>query len=479
MNLLPRLVCCFLTLTIVCGVARADLNSDVRAILQDKILAKSEVGVEIVKLSDDSAGKSHIIFRHNSDIPLIPASNLKLATTSAALEKLGPNFKFRTVLARRGDDLVLIGDGDPSFGDAEVLKKVGWDVDTVFRNWAAGLKAHHVSSVNDVIVDDSVFDQNFLHCNWPAEQQHKRYVAQVGGVNLNANCIDFYLKTTSVGDVVRYVTDPPLAGFAIRNQCITGNENSVWLSREPGGNSIILRGQTNASNVEPISVTVHDPSMFAATVLAETFKSEGIRINGSVKRDRTMRGNKDLTVVAVHETPLAAVLKRANTDSMNLYAECLCKRLGNETTHQPGSWENGTAAVKQFLMHSCGVNEDEFTLDDGCGLSKQNAISANAIAQILIHDFAGPNREAFVSSLAVGGQDGTLEKRFLDDLKGRVFAKSGFVNTVSCLSGYVKTRDDQWYAFSILMNGITHGGAKQLQERIVKSIDVGRRHEGT
>jgi D-alanyl-D-alanine carboxypeptidase len=73
--------------------------------------------------------------------------------------------------------------------------------------------------------------------------------------------------------------------------------------------------------------------------------------------------------------------------------------------------------------------------------------------------------------LAVGGPDGTLDKRFLDDLRGRVFAKSGFVNNVSCLSGYLKARDDQWYAFSILMNG-TGYGAKQLQERVVKAIDT-------
>ena len=76
-----------------------------------------------------------------------------------------------------------------------------------------------------------------------------------------------------------------------------------------------------------------------------------------------------------------------------------------------------------------------------------------------------------MSSLAVGGEDGTLDKRFLDNLRGRVFAKSGFVNGVSCLSGYVKTSDDQWYAFSILMNSVGYG-AKQLQEKIVKAIDT-------
>jgi D-alanyl-D-alanine carboxypeptidase/D-alanyl-D-alanine-endopeptidase (penicillin-binding protein 4) len=166
------------------------------------------------------------------------------------------------------------------------------------------------------------------------------------------------------------------------------------------------------------------------------------------------------------------VLARANKDSMNLYAEALCKRLGYETTHESGSWANGTAAVRKFLTDSVGVSGEELTLDDGCGLSKKNGISANALAQTLVHNFRSPQREAFINSLAIGGVDGTLDRRFLDDLRGRVFAKSGFVNNVSCLSGYVHTRDDQWFCFSILMNNVFSGGAKQLQERVVKAIDV-------
>ena len=81
-----------------------------------------------------------MLYRHNSDIPLVPASNLKLITTSAFLDRFGGDFKFRTVLAQRGDDLLLIGDGDPSFGDAEMLKKSNWESTTVFSNWADALK---------------------------------------------------------------------------------------------------------------------------------------------------------------------------------------------------------------------------------------------------------------------------------------------------------------------------------------------------
>jgi D-alanyl-D-alanine carboxypeptidase/D-alanyl-D-alanine-endopeptidase (penicillin-binding protein 4) len=452
--------------------ARADLNSDVRALLQDKALAKADVGVAIARLSDKK--DPEILFRHQSDIGLIPASNLKILTTSAALEKLGPDFKFRTVLAQKGNDLVIIGDGDPTLGDAEMLKKVGWDTTTVFRNWAEMLRKNNITSVNNILVDDSVFDENFVPANWPVDQQHKRYVAQVGGLNLNANCLDFYLRVGESGQVVTYRIDPETQYANIKNTCVYSNRNAVWLSRTPNTNDIILRGETDANNGEPISVTIHDPSMFAGTVLAETLNKNGVTITGQAKRDRTIRDailNKspDVKVLAIHETPLETVLARANKDSMNLYAECLCKRLGYEMSRKPGSWENGTAAVKAFVQ-ACGVDAEEVKLDDGCGLSKKNEITANSIVRVLAHNYSGPNRNAFVASMAVPGEEGTLKNR-LRDLKASVYAKSGYVAGVSCLSGYVNTRDNQWFAFSILMNGVYAGDVKLIQEKIVKAID--------
>lgn len=463
------------------GIVLADLTSDIRGILTEKLIGRDQVGVEIIRLGV-SPSQSTTIYQLKATTPRIPASNLKIVTTATAVEKLGADFSFKTTLVKRNQDIAMIGDGDPTLGDAEMLKKVGWGVDTVFKAWAERLKAQGITEVRNVYVDDSIFDENFMHPNWPADQEHKRYVAQVGGVNLNANCIDFYLRTTGGGQVVNYSIEPNTAYANIRNTCLTGGENAVWLSRQLGTNEIVLRGQTNASNQEPIAVTIHDPPRFAATVLAETLKSSGIRITGAVERDRTIRqslasttqpAEQAWTPVAVHTTPLVAVLNRANKDSMNLYAESLCKRIGAEVTHQPGSWDNGTANVGSFLR-SLGVAQDEFNLDDGCGLSKKNTISPHAIAMVLEHEFHGKSREMYLSSLAVAATDGTLLERFKGtDLKGRVFGKSGYVTGVRSLSGYLKARDGQFYAFSILMNGVNEAevNPKALQEKIVEAVD--------
>ncbi|HEY1629204.1 MAG TPA: D-alanyl-D-alanine carboxypeptidase/D-alanyl-D-alanine-endopeptidase [Tepidisphaeraceae bacterium] len=469
----------FVIVLMLAPIARADLASDVHAVLGDKLLNKGDVGVEIIRLGA-SLDDAKAIYESKATTPRIPASNLKVVTTSTALEKLGTDFQFKTIFASRGNDIALIGDGDPSLGDAEMLRKSGWDVDTVFKNWAQMLQKRGITQVHDVFVDDSIFDQNFTHPDWPVDQLHKNYCAQVGGVNLNTNCLDFYLRTTGFGNVVQYITDPPTRFASIKNSCVMGQKNAVWLSRQPDTNDIVLRGETNTSNDEPISVTINDPPMFAATVLCETLAANGVKVTGKVERDRTIRNSLEKSdgtwsALAVHTTPLSTIITRANKDSMNLYAESLCKRIGAAATGQSGSWENGTAATAAFL-ESLGVAKDEFTLDDGCGLSKKNAISPNAMAKVLEHDFYGRQHDIFMSSLAIAGVDGTFETRFRDsDLRGRVFGKSGYVVGVSSLSGYLKTKDGQWYVFSILMNGLpsgTNNSAKILQEKIVKAIDA-------
>jgi D-alanyl-D-alanine carboxypeptidase/D-alanyl-D-alanine-endopeptidase (penicillin-binding protein 4) len=466
---------CCLLLLLVAPIARADLAGDIAGILHDRYLNKSEVGIAIARL-DRAADE--VIYRFESDIPLIPASNLKLVTTSAFLDRVGVDFKFRTVLLMKDGDVLLIGDGDPTLGDTELLKKIGWNVDTVFKSWAEELKKRGITSVRNVLVDDSVFDQKFLHPHWLSRYLGSRYAAQVAGVNLNANCVDFWLKATARGEVVDYTMEPDTHFVSVRNLCLTGANNAAGVTRPPGKNDLTIRGEIDATLGTPISVPIHDPPLFAATVLGETLTRSGVTMTGKVSRDLTVRDRfaadpAGWSIVAALETKLATVLDRANKESMNLYAESLCKRLGHEVSGEPGSWENGTAAVGAFLK-KIGVDESQFHLDDGCGLSRDNAVSANALLKLLAYNFHGTHRDFFMSTLAVAAADGTFEHRFKNNLRGRVFGKSGYVNGVSALSGYLKASNDHWYAFSILMNKLpegTNNTAKAIQEKIVAAID--------
>ena len=455
------------------SLVHADVGSTIDTVLRDPYLKNVRVGVKIAKLNGEAPAT--VVYEHEPTRPLTPASNLKLITTAAALDTLGPDFVFRTRLLQKDNTLALVGDGDPSLGDAEALEKTGWTSTTLFEKWAESVKARGAKGFSKLVYDDSIFDEKYVHPTWPANQIHLRYVAGVAGLNLNANCLDFYLQPKGKGVAVDYRVDPTTTYAPIANTCVGGTKNAVWLSRAPDSNKIELRGQIDAANGKPISVTVDDPPKFTATVLADTFKKAGILIDGEVERDPTVRAAADgWQSLAVYETPITTIIARANKDSMNLYAEALCKRVGAKVSGESGSWSNGPPAVGAFLQ-SLGVSADQFSFDDGCGLSKKNVISPGAILAVLEHEYRSKHRDAYLTSLAVAGVDGTLKDRFGGSgLRERVIGKSGFIASVSALAGFVKAKDGSTYVFSILFNGIAEGTnshAKQLQEKIVAAVD--------
>ncbi|HEY1684810.1 MAG TPA: D-alanyl-D-alanine carboxypeptidase/D-alanyl-D-alanine-endopeptidase [Tepidisphaeraceae bacterium] len=460
-------VACVISLFAFSFAARADLNNDVASILHDPHLARVDAGVCIARLD---AHQAHIIFNSHADVPHTPASNLKIITTSAALARLGTNFQFHTRLLQHGNDLIIVGDGDPTFGDSDLNPPTHASPSAVLQQWASALKAHNISSVNNILIDDAVFDEQFYHPHWPADQYPRKYAAEVAGLSLNANCIDVAVRPSS--GHASYTLDPQTNYVAVKNTCTAGRSTAVWLTRENGNNQLILRGTSASPGL--YSITIHDPPLYTGQAFADILRANGITITGQVRRDRNP-GPGPYVSLATYQTPLSAVIDRANKDSVNLYAESLCKRLGFAATGTSGSWSSGTAAVGAFLVNQAHVSPDEFHLDDGCGLSHQDRISAGAILRVLCYDFYSPSRDIFMSSLAIAGKDGTLSKRFRgSSLDGRVFAKTGFVNNVSCLSGFLKSKSGQWYAFSIMFNNIpmySNSTYKPIQERIVEAVD--------
>lgn len=467
----------FLGVWLAAGAAWAGVAETAREVLGNKLLTRAQTGITVIRLGE-TPQKCQVIFEHNARTPLMPASNMKVLTTSAALATLGADFEFKTYLIRQGQDLYIWGDGDPTLGDTELMEKIGWDSLTVYKDWAQQLKSRGISSVRNVYVDDSIFDEEFLHPRWD-KHRFELFGAEIGGLNFNLNAIEFTVLAS--GRSSTWTTRPRTSYVKVTANNVTpGAKNVLAIPREPEGNSVTLSGSVTKS--VQASITIHDPPLYAATVAAETLAANGVSVTGSIGRDRTSRQRyatadaatraRDWQAIAISKTPLKTVISRANKDSQNTYTECLCKRVGAAATGQSGSWASGTATSGK-LLQSLGVAPSEFHLDDGCGLSRDNSISSNALARVLMHDFCSPYRDSFIESLAVGGMDGTLKHRF-GNLAGRVHAKTGFIEGVSALSGYVQARDGNWYAFSILINGIGHltnSNIKPLEDQIVKAID--------
>jgi serine-type D-Ala-D-Ala carboxypeptidase/endopeptidase (penicillin-binding protein 4) len=500
MGLMPRLIVLML---FWCGaIARGQetpLAKEVRRILAEPSMRNVDAGVVIKRLGQVREQDVTLAsIRENESF--IPASNLKLLTTAAAVRRLGADFRFQTALLADGTDLAVIGDGDPTLGDSEFLRGTGWTMLTVFESWAAELKRNRITQVRSLRIDDSIFDGVMFHPNWPVDQAHKAYVPEVAGLNFNANCLDVFLSTR--GGAVNFRVEPELPSVSVNNTAVVADTHALWLSRELGSNRIVLRGTVNGSNKLPFRVTLSDPPMRAGEALAGVLRRAGISV-GEVIRDRTIRRQLDALrpdatdaevegsardprqpeasragpagskitwrPIARHETPLAAVLNQTNKESTNLYAEALCKRIA-ATPAAGGDWKSGTAMLKAVAAEASG-GASAFEPDDGSGLSKVNRATPAGFVDVLSMMFHSPDRDMYVASMSVGGVDGTLDNRFRDDLRGRVLAKSGSVSGVSTLSGYVRARSGEWFAFSILMNRVERGAAQPAQDAIVRAID--------
>lgn len=417
--------------------------------------AKVRMGASVIELPSGS-----VLYDNNGDQPLLPASNMKLITIAAAIDRLGGEHKLKTTLAARNKDLVIVGSGDPLIGDEELCGRRGQAITAIFHDWADKLKAAGVKQVaGNIVIDDSVFDRRFVQPNWPPDQLQRHYEAPVGGLNFADNCISVRVAPTKLGQRASAALTPGNELIRLENKTVTGGKQTATAGRQPNSDTIIAAGSVaRPETVGP--VTIRDPGLYFGHVFKTVLASEGIKVTGEVVRERVRDQSgelpKDYRIIAVHETPLPLVLARAGKDSHGLSAEAVFKLLGSVDA-ESGSWKTGHDAVEAFLRKA-GVAEGQITVDDGSGLSRNNRVSAAAMTKLLRYMYAAPGDrfQTLRQSLSVAGTDGTLEKRMRSpQAKGRIMAKTGYINGVRTLAGYLQTSGGEWLAFAFYYNQAT------------------------
>jgi D-alanyl-D-alanine carboxypeptidase/D-alanyl-D-alanine-endopeptidase (penicillin-binding protein 4) len=456
------------------AAAGESLEARLRALLGNPQIKTAQVSMEIVEVLPGRAPPT--LFAYNANTPLGPASNCKILTTAAAFEKYGPKAAFKTLLYKVGDDLVLVGGGDPAFGDAKLAGAHDTTPTAAFEQWAEALKAQGITRYNALIIDDRIFDTEWVHPHWPADQRLNWYSAPIGGLNFNANCLDWIPKLSGKDVSVELI--PDTSYVTVTNKASRGSQTRVSLLRPPTSNNFDLRGTVAASATTPFSVPIYDPGLWTGTILKDILARAGITATSAtpVRRAQTDERFGAGALVASHETPLLHVIQRANTNSVNMMAEGLCKRLGYDSTggKQPGSWANGTAAVEAYIT-GLGVKADTVSLDDGSGLSNKNRASAHAFTTVLAHVAARPDGQQFIDTLANPGEDGTLIRRFKNlSVADHVQAKTGHISGVSTLSGYVRLPESapgrpRLFAFSILCNKY-QGNVNPWQDQVCQAL---------
>lgn len=484
-RLTTRLAALTLAAALACVSGQAlgqagELTDDVRRLVNGRKWGEAKVGVSLYEVQSGAQ-----LAGLRVDEPFIPASNMKLLSSGTAMMVLGPDFVFKTQLLLEGDRLIIRGDGDPSLADPEVLEKMNPKLTTkeMLSTLVNAVVKANPGKIREIIVDDRVFDRKLVHPSWPANQLSRGYCAQVAGVNFHANVLHFFPAPNpdGIGTPAIYSLQPaaPWIDVEVRSRTVKDGNNAAWLTRDEGENKFVLRGDVRHKSLSPIEATYHDPATFVGRLIASSLTDAGIKVPLSAVRlvnlGEEISGGR---VVAVVSTPLSEVLKRCNTDSANLYAECLLKRAGHAVTDEPGSWANGATVVRMMLSEKVGPTAASTTIiSDGSGMSRENAVSPSTLTRWLAAVASDKKiAEPFANSLAQIGS-GTLRKRFGGvKLNHHLQAKSGYINGVRTLSGYIcDLETGRKVAFSILVNNIksdiAHASTLELHEDVVKLAD--------
>jgi D-alanyl-D-alanine carboxypeptidase/D-alanyl-D-alanine-endopeptidase (penicillin-binding protein 4) len=461
------------------------LDSRVSRALSEAKLGPTRLAVAVMDVSSGT-----MLASVNERAPLIPASNLKLLTSGTALLVLGKDFEFRTGVFRQdapeGSRVIVRGSGDPGFADHELLEEMKLGADEFLDRLAApvieSFKANPGAGVREVVLDDRVFDREAYHPTWPANQFNEWYCAEVSGLNFHANVLELYVEPGAVGrpPLVRRVPDAPW--MEVRNNARTvgsREQQTVGATRAREENRFTLMGDVPRKLDVPIRVTMNEPALVLGRLLGDRLTkagvahAEGLKVRMANAEEAIEYG----TPLFVVRTPLERVLRRCNVNSHNLHAESLLKRVGNAVTGQPGSWSNGTAVVRMQVAERLGASVGNIEMSDGCGLSPENKVTALLMVSWLRSLASDPSvGAAFVESMA-SQADGRLAERFRDaNLRNELRAKTGFINGVLALSGYVTdTTSGRRIAFSVIANTrpatIPASEVRKFTDSVVKIID--------
>lgn len=465
------------------------LNSEVQRLVRKHKLDADKIGLRVVELND-AGEEAGTLASLNANEALVPASNQKLLTTAAALWVLGPEFTFRTELRLVGDVLVIVGSGDPALADPEVLREAAAKLttDEFLDKLTDAVKTAGATSLREVVADDRIFDRTFVHPAWAPRHLDDAYGAEVSGLMFHANVVSLFARPGgSVGRSPSIRPEPDLGFLEIENRAETvgGKNNTVWARRLDNENRLRIEGGVALASQSSMDVPLHNNPLVAARALAQRLEHRGVRVGVGGRRAHESARVANLgesfeggRTVAVVTTPLIDVVNRCNTVSQNLYAEALLKRIGHEVTREPGTWENGSQVMRMMISQKLGPDAAAKTVvSDGSGLSDANRVSASTLVRWISTALSDPTiGAAFLNSLATP-REGTLRSRFgRAGLKTSLQAKTGHVEGVLCLSGFLTHEaSGRRVAFSLLTNGVPRGdkltAAVELQKDFVQTLD--------
>jgi D-alanyl-D-alanine carboxypeptidase/D-alanyl-D-alanine-endopeptidase (penicillin-binding protein 4) len=444
----------------------------------DLQIATPELETALVGIMVQSAKTGEILYQHNANTLMMPASNEKIPTSAAALIKFGPDFRYKTSIYTTGPiekgilkgDLVVVASGDPILSYRFCENKADC---FVFQAWADSLLAKGIHVIEgDIIGIDNVFDDDPIGYGWSVNNLSYAYSAQIGGFMYNENMAQVIIKADSLGEYINMKIIPDLGYLQLEPDLeINPDETKILVVRIPETNRIQILGKIQPGERYIEDVSIHDPTLYFLNGLKWELVLQGINIYGQLIDADFLCAEEKLSekkLLFTHTSPpFKEILTILMKESQNLYAESMVKLLGHHFGKE-GSFEEGAKIVKQTLSRF-GLEQDSYSYMDGSGLCRYNYISPAHLVKILRNMYYHRYGEIYRQTLPIAGVDGTIDNRMKRTVaQNNVFAKTGTISNVRCLSGYATTKDGETLVFSTMFNNFLCGVnvVMDIQDRI-------------
>ncbi len=444
---------------------RKALTGRFTEITSRETLSRGNLGIKIIKLNS-----GEVVFEHNAEKYFMPASNMKSFPVATALETLGPDFRFVTSFYaaklpdRKGKikgDLIVYGRGDvsmsPLFHDGDIGKAMDEVADRLLN---AGVKKID----GNIVADDRFFSGDAIPSSWEYDDLTSYYGAEVSALPVNDNAIEMTIKPSSAGKPCIIETKPVLTSLSVVNRCITSepqSRRSLDFQKSLEVSRVTVSGTISADDTGfTRSVAIFRPALAYADLLKQSLQRKGVKIKGrAVAITEEVSRIQRVEIAKIESAPPWDIAAKIMKPSQNMFTETLLRGLGENAggsfSDRRTSASKGAGVIDAFLERIENPRGGLVQMD-GSGLSRHNLVTPSTLVHLYRYmALQSPQSDAWMKSLTIGGVDGTLRNRFkgtaaMDNARG----KTGTINQVSALSGYVTSSSGETFVFSILVNGV-------------------------
>jgi serine-type D-Ala-D-Ala carboxypeptidase/endopeptidase (penicillin-binding protein 4) len=450
-NVLRRAAFAMLATVPACAWAAADagIPEPVAEVIAAQRLPSSSISIVIL---DALSGR--LLLSHNPDTPRSPASTIKVVTTFAALDVLGPTYTWHTQASIRGvlnagvldGDLILQGGGDPYM--------------SLERWWSFGraLRAKGLRSIRgDIVIDDTAFS---LPSEDPGEfdgKPNRSYNVLPDALMVNFQSIDFRVVPDAAGQQVYVYASPMPVNLQIENDVrfaagrCGGSAGRVDFKVASGAwDRVVFSGALSAHCAErSFTRVLLRPTTYAFGTFVELWRESGGEFTGKLRVEAAPPDTQAL--LNFDSMTLGEIIRLTNKFSSNLMARHLLLTLGAERSGSPATLEKGRAAISEW-GGAQGLDLQGVDMDNGSGLSRSTHISALQLARILSTAYRSRFAPEFLASLPLAGVDGTLRRRMKSSPAGAVRLKTGHIDGVSAIAGFVTADSGKPYVLVSMVN---------------------------